>query len=131
MVRKILLLDFVMSKWFAGRKKQEKVIPGTVFFFLSKIVYLGAIVVVFILKLIGITQPIFIVGGFVTYGLMIMLIVQPPVEQMVKDPLFEKEYKSLSKSQIYKKRALSLFIFIVSLYLMIVAVIIIGREEFL
>lgn len=119
-----------MSKWFAGKKKQEKVIPGMVFFFLSKVIYLGVIIVVFILKLIGVNAPVFIAGGGILYGLMVMLIVQPPVEKMAKDPFFPREYKCLSKSQINKKRALSLFIFIASLYLMVAAAIIIGRMKF-
>jgi len=61
MVEKILKLDFVMTKWFVGKKKNEKVIPATAYFFLSKMIFIGGIFVVFFLKLVGINEPIIIV----------------------------------------------------------------------
>ncbi|KKX49309.1 hypothetical protein L950_0216100 [Sphingobacterium sp. IITKGP-BTPF85] len=77
----------------------------------------------FFLKLVGINEPIIIVAGFLIFGCMIIIIVIPPVERMIKNPLFEKDFKKLNKSQIYRKRALALFLYIASLYLMIISLI--------
>lgn len=127
MVRKILFLDFVMTKWFVGKKKNGRIVSASAYFFLSKIIFLGSIIIVFILKLIGIKEPLLNVAGVIVYGIMVILIVADPIEKMVKSPSFEKDYKSLSRVQIYKKRALALFIYIVSFYFMMIALIMINR----
>lgn len=43
MINKILRLDFVLSKWFAGKRKTENVVPGLAYLFLSKVIYLGEV----------------------------------------------------------------------------------------
>lgn len=69
-------------------------------------------------------------AGLSIYGFMIIIMILPPVERMINNPLFEKEYKNLNKSQIYRKRALALFLYIASLYFMIISLIMIGRIKF-
>lgn len=60
MINKILRLDFVLSKWFAGKRKGETVVPGSAYLFLSKIIYIGEVSIFLILKLIGVKEPMMI-----------------------------------------------------------------------
>ncbi|WP_313156080.1 hypothetical protein [Sphingobacterium multivorum] len=130
MINKILQLDFVLSKWFAGKRKTENVVPGLAYLFLSKVIYLGEVLVFLILKLVGVKEPIFMAFGIVIYSLLVILIGRSPIEQTVRNPVFEKNYKSLSKSQVYIRRAIALFILIACFFFMIVGSIMIGRIKF-
>lgn len=130
MVKKMLELDFVLSKWFAGKRKGENVVPGLAYLFLSKVIYIGEVFIFLILKLIGVKEPIFMAFGIMIYSILVVLIGRSPIEQIVKNPAFEKYYKSLSKSQIYLKRIIALFILIASFFFMIVGSIMIGRLKF-
>lgn len=56
----MLQLDFVLSKWFAGKRKGETVVPGSAYLFLSKVIYIGEIFIFLILKLIGVKEPMMI-----------------------------------------------------------------------
>ncbi len=60
MINKILQLDFVLSKWFAGKRNTENVVPGLAYLFLSKVIYLGEVFVFLFLKLIGVNEPMMI-----------------------------------------------------------------------
>jgi len=130
MIKKMLELDYVLSKWFAGRKKQEKVVPGATFLFLTKVMFLGNTIIVFIIKLLGITRPLIYVGGVLIFGLFLFIIMHDPIEQNFKRSLFEKFCKNLSKSQISRKRIFALLIYIGSLYFMVIGSILIQRIEF-
>jgi len=62
--------------------------------------------------------------------LLVILIGRSPVEQTVSNPVFEKYYKSLSKSQVYVKRTIALFTLIASFFFMIIGSIMIARIKF-
>lgn len=126
----MLKLDFVLSKWFAGKRKGEIVVPGSAYLFLSKVIYIGEVFIFLILKLIGVKEPIFMAFGIMIYSLVVILIGRSPIEQTVRNPVFEKYYKSLSKSQVYVKRAIALFTLIASFFFMIIGSIMIGRIKF-
>ncbi|WP_312747879.1 hypothetical protein [Sphingobacterium multivorum] len=130
MTNKILQLDFVLSKWFAGKRNTENVVPGLAYLFLSKVIYLGEVFVFLILKLVGVKEPIFMAFGIMIYSLLVILIGRSPIEQTVRNPVFEKYYKSLSKSQVYVKRTIALFTLIASFFFMIIGSIMIGRIKF-
>ncbi|QRY57162.1 hypothetical protein [Sphingobacterium siyangense] len=130
MINKILRLDFVLSKWFAGKRKTENVVPGLAYLFLSKVIYLGEVFVFLFLKLVGVKEPIFMAFGIMIYSLLVILIGRSPIEQTVRNPVFEKYYKSLSKSQVYVKRAIALFTLIASFFFMIIGSIMIARIKF-
>jgi hypothetical protein len=126
----MLKLDFVLSKWFAGKRKGETVVPGSAYLFLSKVIYIGEVFIFLILKLIGVKEPIFMAFGIMIYSLVVILIGRSPIEQTVRNPVFEKYYKSLSKSQVYVKRAIALFTLIASFFFMIIGSIMIARIKF-
>jgi hypothetical protein len=126
----MLKLDFVLSKWFAGKRKTENVVPGLTYLFLSKVIYIGEVFVFLFLKLIGVKEPIFMAFGIMIYSLLVILIGRSPVEQTVRNPVFEKYYKSLSKSQVYVKRTIALFTLIASFFFMIIGSIMIARIKF-
>lgn len=130
MINRILRLDFVLSKWFAGNRKTENVVPGQAYLFLSKVIYLGEVFVFLFLKLVGVKEPIFMAFGIMIYSLLVILIGRSPIEQTVRNPVFEKYYKSLSKSQVYVKRAIALFTLIASFFFMIIGSIMIARIKF-
>lgn len=130
MVKKMLKLDFVLSKWFAGKRNTENVVTGLAYLFLSKVIYLGEVFVFLILKLVGVKEPIFMAFGIMIYSLLVILIGRSPIEQTVRNPVFEKYYKSLSKSQVYVKRTIALFTLIASFFFMIIGSIMIGRIKF-
>lgn len=117
MINKILQLDFVLSKWFAGKRNTENVVPGLAYLFLSKVIYLGEVFVFLILKLVGVKEPIFMAFVIMIYSLLVILLGRSPIEQTVRNPVFEKYYKSLSKSQVYVKRTIALFTLIASFFL--------------
>ncbi|MNK17283.1 hypothetical protein D3C87_354700 [compost metagenome] len=130
MINKILQLDFVLSKWFAGKRNIENVVPGLAYLFLSKVIYLGEVFVFLFLKLIGVKEPIFMAFGIMIYSLLVILIGRPPIEQTVKNPVFEKYYKGLSKSQVYIGRAIALFLLIACFFFMMIGSIMIARIKF-
>lgn len=82
------------------------------------------------LKLVGVKEPIFMAFGIMIYSLLVILIGRSPIEQTVRNPVFEKYYKSLSKSQVYVKRAIALFTLIASFFFMIIGSIMIARIKF-
>ncbi|WP_286753018.1 MULTISPECIES: hypothetical protein [Sphingobacterium] len=130
MINKILQLDFVLSKWFAGKRKTENVVPGLAYLFISKVIYLGEVFVFLILKLVGVKEPIFMAFGIMIYSLLAILIGRSSIEQTVRNPVFEKNYKSLSKSKVYIRRAIALFILIACFFFMIIGSIMIARIKF-
>lgn len=60
MINKILQLDFVLSKWFAGKRKTENVVLGLAYLFLNKVIYIGEVFVFLFLKLVGGKEPMMI-----------------------------------------------------------------------
>ena len=130
MINKMLQLDFVLSKWFAGKRKTENVVSGLAYLFLSKVIYIGEVFVFLFFKLVGVKEPIFMAFGIMIYSLVVILIGRSLIEQIVKKPAFEKYYKSLSKSQVYVKRAIALFTLIASFFFMIIGSIMIARIKF-
>lgn len=121
MVKYILRLDYTLSKWFAGKRKNEKVIPGTAFLFLNKVVFVGLIIVGVIIRKVGDTNWVVAIGAIFT--LVIMKGFQRRAESMIRRINMEVEYKSLNRNQIYQRRFMALLIFIICFYTMIVSLI--------
>ena len=103
MVKKILQLDFAMAKWFTGKKKNDRVIPGTITFFLFKVMFLDLVVYSLIAKWIGlINDVVMLIIIFLIHASFILFGLEKPLKQMIRSEGLESGYKTMSKSDIYK-----------------------------
>lgn len=128
MVKYLLKLDYVLSKWFAGKHKEDIVIPGTAFLFLNKVSFIVIIIVSAIIRVIGIYKRINLVVAIgVICTLIIMKGLQRSVERRVRKSKVEIAYKTMSKNQINQRRVLALLFLAISFYAMIVALILIFK----
>ncbi|QRY57029.1 hypothetical protein [Sphingobacterium siyangense] len=129
MVKKILQLDFAMAKWFTGKKKNDRVIPGTITFFLFKVMFLDLVVYSLIAKWIGlINDVVMLIIIFLIHASFILFGLEKPLKQMIRSEGLESGYKTMSKSDIYIKRALALSLFISSYIFMFWALVVIFKK---
>ncbi|MBL1411220.1 hypothetical protein [Sphingobacterium faecale] len=129
MVKKILQPDFVMTKWFVGKKKNDRVIPATVVFFLFKVAYIDMVIYSLIAKWTGISNDVSIYMVVLLVHLSFLLFgLEKPLKQMIRSEGLERRYKAMSKSEIQKKRALALSLLIFSYIFMCWALVMIFRK---
>jgi len=111
MVKKILQLDFVLSKWFAGKKKNNRVIPGAIVLFLFKVMFLDLVVYSLIAKRIELTKDVSIYVITLMLQLSFLLFgLEKPLKQMIGSEGLERRYKAMSKSEIQKKNGHLLYL---------------------
>lgn len=118
-----------MAKWFTGKKKNDRVIPGTITFFLFKVMFLDLVVYSLIAKWIGlINDVVMLIIIFLIHASFILFGLEKPLKQMIRSEGLESGYKTMSKSDIYIKRALALSLFISSYIFMFWALVVIFKK---
>jgi hypothetical protein len=122
MFKKVIKIDYTLSAWFS--KTSDKVIPGTAFLFINKVVFIWASMFFFILGILPIEIGIHayvailvIVSAAIMYGF------QNKVESYVQSLNLKKSYSDQGKDQIKKDRIIGLLIFWCSFFLIFLTVI--------
>jgi hypothetical protein len=111
-MKEILKYNFYLSKWFAG-KKQDKIIPGASFLFLNQVSFLFLAAFLFVVKLLPFTlSPKISTGVAMLVVLFVMYGLQKRVQTKVQENKYDKGYNVLTKREIYKKRLIALFLFV-------------------
>ncbi len=128
MVKYLLKLDYALSSWFAGKRKNDKIIPGTVYFFSTKVAFLSVIIMSLITRQLGLNDFVRIyVSIIMVSAFVVMKVLEKPVKQIILKRSLAKDYEHLSKSQVYQRRFLALLFLAISLYSMMGALILIFK----
>ncbi|MEO7316223.1 MAG: hypothetical protein ABIW47_13630 [Ginsengibacter sp.] len=95
MVHFFLKFDYVLSVWFS--KTKDKIVPGTAFLFLNKVVFLWTVILILLSPLLHLTERIEIFVGIQIVGAaLIMYGFQKSVEFIIQKGNFKRENKQLS-----------------------------------
>lgn len=112
-------IDYVLSLWFS--RSRDKIIPGTAFLFLNKVVFIWASIFFAVTGILGIHMHIglyvgilVLVGGIIMYGF------QKKLENLIRKMNFEKE--DGLKEGASKRRLLGILYFTLSFLMMFFAV---------
>lgn len=122
MINSILKTDYTLSKWFS--KTEDRVVPGTVFLFLNKMVFVWTSVVLVIMSFLKdhLSTEIWVLI-VVSGALMIMYGFQKRIENYVINLNLKKNYTKQLKNQIKKDRILGLLFFCCSFFMIFFMVI--------
>ena len=119
MVDRILKLDYSLAIWFS--KTKDRVVKGTAFLFLNKLTFLWTFIYSFISKKVFFNQDVKVyIGVLIVGSIFIMYGLQKPIERIVIKGNYKKEYKSLLKSHINRRRVFGLLLFLLSFYSMVI-----------
>lgn len=117
MVEYFLKLDYALSVWFS--KSKDKIVPGAAFLFLNMAAFIWAVIFFLFLSLADVNLHVYIfIGTLVTGVLVIMYGLQKPIERIVRKGSYIKEYQTLSRNVIYRRRILAIFYLIMIFALM-------------
>lgn len=95
MVHFFLKFDYVLSAWFS--KTKDKIVPGTAFLFLNKVVFLWTVILILLSPLLHLRERIEIFVGIQIVGAaLIMYGFQKSVEFIIQKGNFKRENKQLS-----------------------------------
>ena len=95
-MKEMLRYNFYLSKWFAG-KKEDKIIPGTAFLFLSQISFLFVALYLIAISVLQITvSPKIATVICMIVMLAIMYGFPKSVQARVREHKFEKSYNILT-----------------------------------
>lgn len=118
-----LNIDYALSSWFS--KTRDKIIPGTAFLFLNKVVFL---LMSFFLAATGLLKIdirnkayvvlVVLIAALIMYGL------QSRLEKLVQNFDFEKTFSKCTQKEIIMKRILGIFYLALSFYMIFVVVLI-------
>lgn len=119
-----LRTDYILSSWFS--KTRDKIIPGTAFLFLNKIVFIWAslfFAITGILKIainIQVYVLILVLGGaIIMYGF------QKRLEQIIQKCHFGDSLEKLPKQEMLKNRFLGIFYFVASFVVIFIIVLLV------
>lgn len=122
MLQNIIKIDYTLSAWFS--KTSDKVIPGTAFLFLNKVVFLWTSLIILLMSLLKSTFSIQIWVSIVVSGaLLIMYGFQKKIEHYVKNLSLNKSHSKQTKDQLRKDRILGLLLFCSSFFMIFLMVI--------
>jgi len=108
-MRYFLVIDYILSSWFS--KTRDKIVPGTAFLFLNKVVFIWASIFFGFTGLFKIKIGVELyVGILVLVGAIIMYGFQNKLENFIRELAYEKKIKS-SKQELLKGRLLGLLYF--------------------
>ena len=120
MVKYFLKFDYVLSVWFP--KTKDKIVPGTAFLFLNKVVFLWAIILFLLSPILNLKEEIEVFVGIQIVGAaLIMFGFQKPVELIIHKGNFKQEYKQLTKRKINQGKLLALGYLIIFFVLVFIA----------
>jgi len=126
-MREVLRYNFYLSKWFAG-KKQDKIVSGTAFLFLSQISFLFVSLYLIAISILQITVSPKIAT---VIGMIVMLVIMygfpKSVQARVREHKYEKGYNTLTTKEIYVNRIIALFLFALPFLLCFVVLILFYR----
>lgn len=116
-IEDMLRYNFYLSKWFAG-KRQDKIISGTAFLFLSQISFLF---VAFYLAIISVLH-IRVSPKITTVICMIVLLgimygFPKSIQARVHEKKYDKDFNTLTTKAIYKNRLIALLLFVLPFFL--------------
>lgn len=110
MIQNIIKVDYVLSAWFS--KTSDKVIPGTAFLFLNKVVFLWTSIFFVVTGLLPIEISMkFYIGILVVGGVIIIYGFQKKTERYVESLDLKKKYSKLPKEKVKRNRLLGLVFF--------------------
>lgn len=113
----ILKYNFYLSKWFAG-KKQDKIISGTAFLFLSQISFLFVALYLVTISVLQITVSPKIATVICMIVLLVIMYGFPKsIQARVRENKYEKGYNNLTAKEIYIKRTIALILFAMPFFL--------------
>ena len=119
MVHFFLKFDYALQVWLS--KTKDKIVPGTAFLFLNKVVFLWTVILILLSPLLHLRERIEIFVGIQIVGAaLIMYGFQKSVEFIIQKGNFKRENKQLSQRKINQGKLLALFYFILFFVLMFV-----------
>lgn len=112
-LKDMLKFSFYLSKWFSGQK-QDKIIPGASFLFLTQVSFLFIAALLCVYKLLPTEiEPAIVAAVSMLFVSFIMYGLQKEVQKRVRKNNYNQNYKTLTTKQIFITRVVALVIFII------------------